>query len=144
LTLLFLAVDFLRLGLVAKINFRSVTSVIFSGDTKMSHSGLKQARELTVKGFYYDNLVEMAEHCREEVHPDRILSAYVLNRVFVQLADDLGDGPIIMNELRKLEARFRNMVNLALEKAIAGAPQDEQNRILIEIIQLLWTAPSTD
>jgi len=139
-----LAVDFLRLGPVAQINFSSVTSAIFLGDAKMNHSGLKQARELTVKGFYYDNLLEMAGHCREEVHLDRILSAYVLNRVFVQLADDLGDGPIIVNELRKLEARFRTAVNLALEKAIVGAPQDEQNRILTEIIHLLWAAPSTD
>lgn len=109
----------------------------------MNDGGLKQARELTVKGFYYENLVEMAGHCREEVLPDRILSAYVLNRFFVQLADDLGDGPIIMNELRKLEARFRTVVNLALEKAIAGVRQDEQNSILIELIQLVWTKPST-
>ncbi len=109
----------------------------------MNDGGLKEARELTVKGFYYDNLVEMAEHCREEVHPDNLITAYVLNRVFAQLADDLGDGPIISSELRKLEARFRTVVNLALEKAIAGARQDEQNSILIELIQLVWTKPST-
>ena len=104
----------------------------------MSNGGLKQARELTGKGFYYDNLVEMAQHCRQETHPDRVLSAYLLNRVFTQLADELGDGPVVMTELRKLEARYRTPLNLALEKSIAGAPQDEQNRKLIELIQLLW------
>jgi hypothetical protein len=104
----------------------------------MSGGGLKQARELTGKGFYYDNLVEMAQHCRQENHPDRVLSAYLLNRVFTQLADELGDGPVVMSELRKLEARYRTTLNLALEKAIAGAPQEEQNRKFVELIQLLW------
>ena len=104
----------------------------------MSNEGLKQARELTGKGFYYDNLVEMAEYCRQETHPDRVLSAYILNRVFTQLADELGEGPVVMSELRKLEARYRTPLNLALEKAIAGAPQEEQNKKFVELIQLLW------
>ena len=106
----------------------------------MSNEGLKQARELTSKGFYYDNLVEMAEHCRRENHPDRVLGAYLMNRVFTQLADELGDGPVVMSELRKLEARYRTPLNLAMEKAIAGAPQEEQNRKFVELIQLLWAA----
>ena len=105
----------------------------------MSNGGLKQARELTGKGFYYDNLVKMAEHCMEEDHPDNMLSAYILNRVFLQIASELGDGPVSSSELRKLEARYRTALNLALETAIAGAPQEKQNRRLIELIQLLWT-----
>jgi hypothetical protein len=104
----------------------------------MSHEGMKQARELTGKGFYYDNLIKMAQNCRQESHPDRILGAYILNRFFIQLADMLGDGPVVMSELRKLEARYRTTLNLALEKAIAGAPQEEQNKKFIELIQLLW------
>jgi len=104
----------------------------------MSNGGLKQARELTGKGFYYDNLVEMAQHCRQENHPDRVLSAYILNRVFTQLADELGEGPVVMSELRKLEARYRTTINFVLEKAIAGAPQEEQNKKFVELIQLLW------
>ncbi len=104
----------------------------------MSHVGLKQARELTGKGFYYDNLINMARHCRQEDHPDKILSAYILNRFFTQLADEIGDGPVVMSELRQLEARYRTTLNLLLEKAIAGAPQEEQNRKLIKLIQLLW------
>jgi hypothetical protein len=110
----------------------------------MSYSGLKQARELTVKGFFYDNLIKMAEHCREDSNPNSLLSAYVLNRIFAQMADEMGDGIVISSELRKLEARYRTLVNLALEKAIAGAPQEEQDRLLIELIQLLWADPATD
>jgi hypothetical protein len=108
----------------------------------MSSNGLKQARQLTSEGFHYDNLVKMAKHCREETHPDKILSAYILNRVFAEMADELGDGPVITTELRKLEARYRTAVNLALEKGIDGAPQEEQNACLTELIQLLWTAQS--
>jgi hypothetical protein len=106
----------------------------------MSNGGLKQARQLTSEGFYYDNLVKMAKHCREETHPDKILSAYILNRVFSEIADELGDGPVITAELRKLEARYRTNLNLVMEKAIEGAPQEEQDRQLTELIQLLWTA----
>jgi hypothetical protein len=63
-----------------------------------------------------------------------------LNRFFLQLADDLGDGPVISSELRKLEAKYRTLVNLSLEKALAVAPQEEQKRTLTELIQLLWMA----
>ena len=107
----------------------------------MENSGLKKARELTSKGFHYDNLVTMAGHCGMEKHSDKILSAYLLNRVFMQLADELKAGPVMSSELRKLEARYRTAINLALETAIAGAPQDEQNKKCIELIQLLWTNP---
>ncbi|MBN1104477.1 MAG: hypothetical protein JXL84_13750 [Deltaproteobacteria bacterium] len=110
----------------------------------MSETGLKRARELTVNGFFYDNLIKMAEHCREDSNPNSLLSPYVLNRIFAQMADEMGDGIVISSELRKLEARYRTPVNLALEKAIAGAPQEEQNSILIDLIRLLWAATATD
>jgi len=106
----------------------------------MSDSGLKQARELTSKGFHYENLVEMAKHCREETHSEKILSAYILNRVFSEMAEEVGDGPVLTSELRKLEAKYRTALNLALESAIAEAPQEEQSRRFTELIQMCWTA----
>ncbi|MFO7785101.1 MAG: hypothetical protein ACQET7_13625 [Thermodesulfobacteriota bacterium] len=106
----------------------------------MSENALKKARDLTINGFYYENLVGMAAHCREESRPDRLLSAFVLNRFFVQLADELGEGPVLSSELRKREVRYRNAVNLALEKAMAGAPREEQDKLLVELVQLLWNA----
>ena len=96
----------------------------------MSNGGLKQARQLTSDGLHYDNLLKMAKHCREENQPDKILSAYVLNRVFSEMAQELGEGPVLISELRKMEANYRTALNLALESAIAGAPQEEQNRRL--------------
>jgi hypothetical protein len=110
----------------------------------MSDSGLKRARVLTDKGFHYENLVEMAEHCRAETHPDKILSAYALNRVLAELAEEVGDGPVLTSELRKLEAKYRTAVNLALESAITGAPKEEQNRRLTELIELRWTSQGTE
>jgi hypothetical protein len=109
----------------------------------MTDSGLKQARQLTDKGFHYDNLLEMASHCREETNSDRILSAYILNRVLSDLAAELGDGIVLTNELRRLEAKYRTALNLALESVIAGAPQEEQNRRLAELVKLLWTSEET-
>jgi len=109
----------------------------------MSDSGFKRARQLTDNGFHFDNLLEMANHCREETNPDRILSAYVLNRVFSELAEEVGDGPVLTSELRKLEAKYRTALNLALESAIAGAPQEEQNRRLADLIKILWAPKET-
>ena len=109
----------------------------------MSDSGLKEARQLTDKGFHYDNLLEMANHCREETSPDRIFSAYILNRVLYDLAAELGDGIVISAELRKLEARYRTLLNLALESAIAGVPQEEQNRRMTDLVKMLWTSEET-
>jgi hypothetical protein len=83
----------------------------------------------------------MAEHCRAETHGGNILGAYVLNRVFMQMAEELGDGPILSSELRKLEARYRTKVNLALENIIAGAPLEEQIRRLNELIEMIWHPP---
>ena len=109
----------------------------------MSDSGFKRARQLTDKGFHYDNLLEIAKHCREETNPDRILSAYILNRVLSVLAAELGDGIVLTTELRKLEAKYRTPLNLALESAIAGAPQEEQNRRLTDLVKTLWTSQET-
>ena len=110
----------------------------------MGDSGLKQARMLTDKGFHYENLVDMATHCREESPPDRILSAYVLNRVLAELAEEVGDGPVLTSELRKLEAKYRTALNLALESAIAGTTKEEQYRRLTELIELRWTSQETE
>lgn len=109
----------------------------------MSDSGFKRARQLSDKGFHYDNLLEMANLCREETSPDRVLSAYVLNRVLSDLAAELGDGIVLTNELRKLEAKYRTALNLALESAEAGAPQQEQNRRLADLIGILWAFQET-
>ena len=109
----------------------------------MSDSGFKRARQLTDKGFNYDNLVEMANHCREETDPEKILSAYILNRVLSDLAAELGDGIVISAELRKLEARYRTLLNLALESAVAAAPQEERNRRMTDLVKLLWTSEET-
>jgi len=54
------------------------------------------------------------------------LSAYILNRVLSDLAAELGDGIVIAAELRKLEAKYRTALNLALESVIAGAPQESR------------------
>jgi len=105
----------------------------------MSDSGLKKARELTSSGFHHDNLLKMAKHCREETHPDKLLTAYILNRVFSEMAEQLGDDPLFMSELRKLEAKYRTAVNLALESAVAGTSPEEQKRRLTDLIRLCWS-----
>ena len=104
----------------------------------MEEKGLAKARALTSEGFHYDNLVKMAQACREENDPHRLLCAYILNRFFTELSDELGDRPVISSEIRKLEVKYRTAVNLALEKAVAGEPLEESLKHLQEMIQLNW------
>ena len=104
----------------------------------MEEKGLEKARALTSEGFHYDNLVKMARACREETNPDRLLCAFILNRFFTELSDELGDRPVISSEIRKLEVKYRTAVNLALEKSVAGEPSEESLTYLLEIIRLNW------
>jgi hypothetical protein len=60
------------------------------------------------------------------------------------LAEEVGDGPVLASELRKLEAKYRTALNLALESAIAGATREEQDRRLTELIELRWTSQETE
>ena len=48
----------------------------------MSEDGLKQARDLTSQGFFYENLMKMAQFCRQEKDPSRLVSAFILHHVF--------------------------------------------------------------
>lgn len=106
----------------------------------MSESVFKRVRELTAGGLHYDNLVEMAALCRQESDSHKILSAYILNRVLSEMADQLGDGIVLTLELRIFEARYRTALNLALESAIAEVPQDEQNERMTDLVRLLWSS----
>ncbi|MBW1799533.1 MAG: hypothetical protein JRJ85_02275 [Deltaproteobacteria bacterium] len=47
---------------------------------------------------------------------------------------------MVVSELRRLEARYRTTLNLALEKVTAGSPREEQNEKLTELVRLLWSA----
>ena len=104
----------------------------------MSDTGLKKARTLTDKGFYYDNLEKMSTCCREESNEEALVTAFVLHGVFKRLAEEIGDGPVIVNELRKLESRYRTAINLSLEKAASGASPEDQMKILSKLIALIW------
>jgi hypothetical protein len=67
-----------------------------------------------------------------------LVTAYVLHGVFRALAEEVGTGPIIMSELRKLEARYRTAINIAMEKAISDAPPEDQMKALSRLIGLVW------
>lgn len=100
-------------------------------------TGLKQARACTSEGFYHDKLLKMALHCREETDPEKFLGAYVMEKVLTDLAAQLGDRPVIMETIRKLEFKYRTAINLALEKIEAGVPHDEQFEALSRVVRLL-------
>lgn len=90
----------------------------------MVEEGLAAVRRLMAGGFNYDNLEAMAGLCREERAPAHLLTAFVLHAVFQDIAKEIGDGPVLVSELRKLEARYRTTINLALEEAMADKPVD--------------------
>jgi len=104
----------------------------------MEKKGVALVRELMAKGFFYDNLQKMARGCVEETEPDRVLTAYVFRNILSDLARELGDNPVAVSTTRKLEARYRTDINLALEKAISGAPPEDQFERLTRLVSIHW------
>jgi len=106
----------------------------------MDRDGLKVARALTKEGFHYDNLVKMAQLCREEEDTEKILTAYVMEKVFSDMAAQLGDRPVTMDKVRKIEVKYRNAVNLAMEKTVSGLSGEEQFALLTQVVKLMRKA----
>ena len=104
----------------------------------MNKEGFKQARDLTNQGFYFDNLMKMAQYCRKEKDSERLVSAFILHHIFLEMAKRLGDRPVLSHELQKLEARYRTTINLSLETAMSRAPMEEQVSHLAKLINLFW------
>ena len=104
----------------------------------MPKGDLKQARQLMNQGFYYDNLIQMAQCCRDDGNPENLVGAYVLGTVFSDLANEMGDQPMIVSEVRKIEAKYRTAINLCLETAISGAPLEERIKRLQQLIEIHW------
>ena len=104
----------------------------------MPKGDLKQARQLMNQGFYYDNLTRMAQCCRDERNPENLVGAYVVGTVFSDLANEMGDQPMIVSELRKIEAKYRTAINLCLETAVSGAPLEERMKRLRQLIEIHW------
>jgi len=100
-------------------------------------TGFKQARACTAEGFYHDKQLKMALHCREETDPEKFLGVYVIEKGFTDLAAQLGDRPVMMETIRKLEFKYRTAINLALEKTEAGVSCEEQFEALSRVVRLL-------
>jgi len=104
----------------------------------MEEKGLSGVKQLMDTGFSFDKLELMARLCREEEDPGRALTAYVLHNLFRDIAKEIGDGPVLVSEVRKLEAKYRTTVNLALEEAVAGATPEKQMDRLSQLALLHW------
>jgi hypothetical protein len=103
----------------------------------MEQKGLALVRELMGQGFFYDNLKRMAQACREETETERFLTAYVVRHIVSELAREIGDKPVSVSRTRKLEARYRTDMNLALENALSGAPPEDQFERLTRLVSLI-------
>ena len=77
---------------------------------------------------------------RAEARREALLAAYVFEKICLDLAAELGDGPVMMPTVRKMEAKYRTALNVAMEKAIAGAPAQEQWEQLegLDLEATLW------
>jgi hypothetical protein len=104
----------------------------------MEQKGVALVRELMDQGFFYDNLEKMAQDCGKEALPDRVLTAHVVRSILSDLARELGDKPVTVSTAKKLEARYRTDINLALEKALSGAPPEDQFKRLTRLVSTHW------
>jgi hypothetical protein len=108
----------------------------------VEQKGLAAVRRLMDGGFNYDNLQAMAGLCRDERAPAHLLTAFLLHHTFLDIAEQLGDGPVLVSDLRKLEAKYRTIINLALEEALAGEGPEKEVYRLSNLIRLHWGGES--
>jgi hypothetical protein len=104
----------------------------------VEQKGFTAVRRLMDAGFNYDNLEAMAGLCRAERASAHALAAFVLHGIFLDIAKEIGDGPVLVSELRKMEAKYRTMINLALEEAVAGEAVEQKVDRLSKLILLHW------
>jgi len=103
----------------------------------MHDSGLVLVKQLLEGGFYYDNLSKMAQGCREEAEPDRLVSAYVLGSIFSEFAEIVESEPYKKTQ-ENLEVKYKPIINSILEKVISGLALDDQIESLTALIKLNW------
>ena len=104
----------------------------------MTESGLQAVRQWMNDGFFYDNLLKMARGCLEDAEPDKSLTAYVVHGILTDIIHDLGDKPVLVETTRRLEAKYRTAINLALEEALAASPPERQIERLKSLIHIHW------
>ena len=86
---------------------------------------LKNLKSLLIKGFYEDNLYEMASICidyRQRFQESYLLILYVLENIFYDLYKDLSERPVLKDEVSfyegKLKDKIDNLLNLLIRKEI--------------------------
>ena len=94
-------------------------------------SGLIQVKKLLTQGFYYNNLREMARQCESESDPDHMLTAFVLSRIFHELAEVIEDQPYEKKQ-GELESKYKDLIDQVIQKTLDGS--EEQYRILKNLI----------
>lgn len=92
---------------------------------------LQQLRERLAKGFYVENLYEMARLCRDlALDTSRPTPFFVMQHIFSDIARYWEDKPIVVEEARLVELEIAK----PLEDLISGIEANASNEQIIHLL----------
>ncbi len=104
----------------------------------MAESGLqliKSAQEKLARGFYVDNLKEVADLMKQAALSDQSPSAcFVVHTVLLSVAEDW-DRPVSTIEVEKVDAQLRPLVSDVLDHIAKNASADKVSSSLDSLVK---------
>ncbi len=96
---------------------------------------LQQLREKLEKGFYLDNLYEMARLC-ENLELDTVspVPFFVMEQVFLDIARHWEDKPLPVEEAKLVEAKFTKPLEELIEGIRVNASSEEILDLLNRVV----------
>ena len=102
----------------------------------MGTGGLREVKKLLSGGFHYNNLQEMARHCREVVDK-YIVVAFILGDVFDTLSQRVEQSPYEQT-VEKTKEEFYQPIEQILDAALESLDEKTQMNLLAKLIQKVY------
>ncbi|MCK4274217.1 MAG: hypothetical protein KAW90_04945 [Dehalococcoidales bacterium] len=96
---------------------------------------LRQLREKLDKGFYVDNLCEMARLCKDmALESDSPVPFFIMQKIFSGIADYWDDRPVIVEEAKLVEAELLKSLNNLIDVIEDNASADQLMTLINKVI----------
>ena len=93
-------------------------------------------REKLGRGFYVNNLYDMARLCKElALDDDNPAPFYVMQHVFSDIARHWEDRPIVVEEAKLVETEITKTIWILIDTIESGAPVEQVYNMLGEVLK---------
>ncbi len=98
---------------------------------------LQQLREKLGKGFYVDNLYEIARLCRSlALETDNPAPFFIMGQIFKNIASYWEDKPIIVEEAKLVESKLKK----PLEDLVEGIEANDSSEVIFSLLNRVVSA----